>query len=299
MLADRINGKSCPFSSDIDKQMELGFNTLEIQLFDNQLESRENTLRLVDNCKKDGLDIKSIHSPLSKVVYSHLIENIDLDVEMYKNLFLFIDGIQKYFGHKMPVVFHTELRPTVDYSSTYKYLRDTMEKLVYMYPDITYTIENSCPIDKVKGFVNGALFENVRLCEMLRRDISKDHFNTTLDICHALAAVRLLKVLYEHDYTYNGRYIYMEDFVKENSETCNNIHFNWLTDFGFRGGEHGTIVDKDDKELAEVIGYINKYLSKDAKFTIEVLEKDYQNPKNCVILREALYYVENKLGISL
>ena len=120
MLVDRINGKSCPFSSDIDKQMELGFNTLEIQLFDNQLESRENTLRLVDNCKKDGLDIKSIHSPLSKVVYSHLIENIDLDVEMYKNLFLFIDGIQKYFGHKMPVVFHTELRPTVDYSSTYK-----------------------------------------------------------------------------------------------------------------------------------------------------------------------------------
>ena len=195
MLADRINGKSCPFSSDIDKQMELGFNTLEIQLFDNQLESRENTLRLVDNCKKDGLDIKSIHSPLSKVVYSH--------------------------------------------------------------------------------------------------------FNTTLDICHALAAVRLLKVLYAHDYTYNGRYIYMEDFVKENSETCNNIHFNWLTDFGFRDGEHGTIVDKDDKELAEVIGYINKYLSKDAKFTIEVLEKDYQNPKNCVILREALYYVENKLRMSL
>ena len=58
-------------------------------------------------------------------------------------------------------------------------------------------------------------------------------------------------------------------------------------------------MDKDDKELAEVIGYINKYLSKDAKFTIEVLEKDYQNPKNCVILREALYYVENKLRMGL
>jgi hypothetical protein len=309
-ILSRIVAKSGVSRGELEDRKKKGFTRIEIQLLEKDLITEHNTEEsikiLKDAITELGLDIVSIHAPLSSINWYHLIEYISISnnnslgdkysSQVYKGTLKLTESIAEYSNKMINLIVHTNLSRYQISTAYKKEMIDNMAYLVYRYPNIRYSIENVTPINDQKCFVQGSFFENVYLCELLQSEINNEYFATTLDTCHALTTCRMIELLEKLNYGYhNINCIDYKNFFRQNQNTCNNIHLSNVENLGFNMGEHGIKFERNSQELVKTLSYIEDFIKDDAYITLEIREKkldDYLDtkelPEYYTILKETI-----------
>lgn len=277
-INDFIVAKSCPEIEELYDRVKKGFKTIEIQLFDHHIENDDELQKIIQCSKSEFFDVATVHAPLSLNNNYQLIDFFDLSNPVYRRVMEYTQTLAEYYNRKISVVFHTELQTghVKRLPAYYSVLVHNLRNAIIKYPLVSYSIENVTPTSAgTDTYCAGAYKENVDLCKMLREDVNKDYFFTTLDTCHAITALRVAELMTE--YGYKAPLATLEDFFAVNMLYCNNIHLASVKDLGYVKGTHGIAMNSDDDAelLQECVSLIQNYFSDNIQITLEVMEPDY------------------------
>ena len=236
---------------------------------------------------ESGADVKGVHMPLrhNRSINTGIPEFCTgkLVFGVYDTALLFAQSLAEELGHDIYVVYHVMHNPTV-----IKEMGDTWDDILFYFEsrlehlsNITYTFENTTPIDEAGSFVPGSCLENVLMCQALRDIFGPEKFNTTFDMCHALITERIYESIgraFGDNETFT-----MKKLFFNNVGMVNNIHLSYAKNFGATASEHGIPHDMlDEKSKAHLIECMEliKQLNYKPYITLEVSELDYTNPIN-------------------
>ena len=290
-IKEKITAKSCPIAGEIEDRIRKGFNSIEIQLFPEHVESDTAVEQALKESLRDNISIPTVHAPLSRESRYQLIDCFTLKNEYYLNTMRFAQRVAEHYGSKVSVVFHTQLSIPMlrNMQGFYRDLVGELKESIKRFPMVTFSIENVTPTEDYRNdFCSGCFIENVELCRMFRKDVDPDYFFTTLDTCHAITTLKFVRELEEHGYRHDV--CMLRHFFEQNADVCNNVHLAGVTDLGYYKGTHGIRMEKESGELRLCLQYIRKYIKDDTRITLEVAEKDYYDVKDAPAFRDDINF---------
>ena len=268
--------KSAFIKENIMDKVNKGSDGIEIQLLNPKNEictcsdyRIENYLR---NC-----NIVSIHTPLdNKTDCNYNIETPEGQKELVKSLVL-ADKFSQFYGQRMNVVCHMELSIKQQKElGIYEKVKDFLCENLDKYKNIDISLENVT-------IRHSGVYDNT----ILVREINKENFGTTLDICHALMSKSITGFLTDKGKCESNYYKYetLTNAFRYNSGVLKWVHLNNAANFGQGygvGKGHGCIFNKDNindmNTLVKVLNYVKD--EKLENICIEVYEEDYLNSQN-------------------
>lgn len=233
--------------------------------------------------------IKVVHMPIMKN-NNYFIEGVDAKKVLSYVLKTaeYVRTMQGQF-EKIIVVVHTKL--TTDVMQQYGLLDSTIEILVdnsIQYPNVEIALENTI-YDFSSANMN--YFTNLDLAKLCQRK----NIGTCVDICHLKVSQymdTIMRKKYEHLSTVSAPKF--DECFEQHKDYLKLIHFANASDsekgYG-RGLGHGSgFGKKDTKEVNEILSVYQKY-GLTCPLTLEIIEKDYLHPYNCIETMEVLRHL--------
>lgn len=285
-----IYAKASLSHEQIDVKNRIGCDGIEIQLLNELVADREkhiyrNTEDAFNLSEFANENIKVVHCPLLSGVGDVLLEMfVDTqDIELLDR----VCYIANYYGteqHKTIVVIHSEsyYSTVSDLGDTWERIKNTINYLLYFYPNIEIVIENVSPIRGIgKGgnmhLSNNFGFDNIEMIRRLRDELHTDRVGTCLDTCHAMLTDKYISALYREVADREPEDYSMKKFFEENKEYCKLIHLADIKGSGYGKGRHGVSFEDNPQSIERLKEIINLYKVYDYKcpITLEVEETDY------------------------
>lgn len=295
--------KSSCSKKQLEDRYSKGFSHIELQL---TKEFLEEDVR-VEDFYKDILDprwnILSVHMPL-------IAGGQDVDLEffslpkyriVFKNVCKLTQKCAEYYNHPVSIIIHSsftlrmyELIPVL-----FDYIKKLFSEVIFEYPDITFSFENVFPINLKDDHIflqNNVFLENEILVKFFNNYFKKNIFFSTLDICHLLGTLNVMKI-FEDEQKYKKFNFTIEDYFKSNLTTINNIHFNNIVGCGLDKMKHSAKFDKNKEEDVLLVKYLLSLYKKynyTCPLTLEIDEEDYEN---AILAKEAKDLILEQLEI--
>lgn len=275
-----IVGKSISDVGQLRNSVRDGFNTIELQLYGEFLQTPNDEILDAVN-SVEGLNIYSVHSPILSSRELEIEDFCDSNTRfaLLKTMYL-ADAISKLKGMPVPVVVHAASAMETLYvkkDMLYTIVRE-LEIALNLFPNVQMCIENTIPViaknDRYQT-MNSFLFDTAELCRFLRGQLKTERIYTVLDICHALTSVRFMNETQELT---NKEAVTLKRFFEENSEVAKILHLNNVIELGLKPGQHSTpflpTIEGDVELLGKISGYIKEY-TPNAMCVLEINEEDY------------------------
>lgn len=258
---------------------KIGCDGLEIQLLDENLDTRFNLEEMYPMSDFERLAVKSIHTPLS---YRHnekncstLLENLH-DYRTFRDLHR-VFQIANHFGKISNEIINIVIHSEHDVKSMDGVWQKICENLLYvisLYPYTKLLIENVTPVEEDKSTIgyhlaNNYGFETVETVNKLRNDLRTDRIGAVLDLCHAGITNNQIGRLTIDTHLPNP--YTLRNYFREFKDVCGLIHYNWYTGDG-SGTGHGTV---PTKAKCKMILDLYKEYGYTCPLVLEVREVDY------------------------
>lgn len=290
----KIVGKSGCYSNQLNDRYLKGFRNIEIQLLSDFLSDDLDLDSYFETIISSKLNVEAIHIPLMENSDDVNLEYIS-DPKLYKAFFNYCSLAQRcseYFGHDVTIVVHNNLNleTYLHIPILFDHIKETFKKALKEFPNITFSLENLLAVLFRKDSFqirNFSFYENVELTNYFNNHFNTDRFYTTLDICHMLSSLKTINNYKDEDY-YNNFIFSIEEFFKQNKDTINNIHLNFIKNYGFSKGEHGPAFKKENTEDENMLRYLLDLYIKynySCNITIEVYDPDLNKVINSENLR--------------
>lgn len=300
-MKPQIYAKSTMSHEQINAKLKAGCDGIEIQLLD---ELYKDNNRHVYKKVEDVWDLSEFAKYPIKCVHSPLSDNGDILLEMIcdledRILFEELFKLTQYFGeiqnNVIPLIIHSEsfYEALLDLGSNWYNIRNTVKSLLDKYPKVSLLIENVTPVRGIdKSYAlhlcNNWAFDNIKMTEVLRREIGTERVGTVLDTCHAMITDKYISGIHEiaerpkPDCT-------IRNYLLQNRPYCGIIHLAGFKGSGYGPGKHGTPFDEESYDkLCEILS-IYEELDYSCPLTLEVGESDYKNVPN---YRTEKFYVD-------
>lgn len=279
----KLVAKSIPHHPEILHKMELGAETIEIQLLKDFINCDVNLDHVYECIITAACDVSIVHMPLD-TFYELNLEF--LTYPLYQKTFLncckLSQRLARAYNHPVILVVHVGI--------TFKYmqlmpgifdsLQALMNQVVEDYPDIEIAFENIIPVSYKKGVgfhgCNGFLYDNVDFANYFNKTCKRKAFGTVLDTCHVLTVQEMLSDGFSKYLEIEN--ITMEEYFRRNKDVIKLIHLADLENIGLEPYEHGCAF-QDENKLREILSYYYKY-EYDCLVTLEINEIDYLNCVN-------------------
>ena len=288
-----IYGKSAATVEQLSIRKDRGFDRFELQLLAEMLSDDGilNAEDVYDLAAVAQYNIYAVHAPLfpdGDMNLEHMIRGSGQ--KLLDQCFYIAEYMAKARMRDITLITHTRFSLR-DYEKTglWHDLLGVIGTMLNKYPHVHIAIENVVPFVDIKHhdirFSNNIKFDNVEIAKKLRMLLETERVGTVLDTCHAMMTKKYVGTCYQavNDERYPMENLSLDEYFKQNAETCKLIHCSNMRGNGMQVPEHGApFLCENPEDVALLTQIMKSYIryGYECPITLEVGEVDIMNPIN-------------------